>query len=348
MIKKEDNTDKTIGYSNTPSTDEKEGKAAPASPKEKSTGERLFDWGTYGGIGFGLNLGLSVIISDYFLSGKGMKYLDGFSKGATKLLTKPEAANAKAIEERIFAFSKTNLLLMGGNILMIPVKVLEDNKRRAVYWLNRKLGCQPAIMKDGHEASLSELKDEELPTLYEDSEKQTWGNVVKRRLMGISATLVTGTLLGKDNQAKVEHAIADKMVLPAMESSNVRPIQNLARNDLFQRYTRLVALDQFFTIITSAVTYLTRSKKDESASAATSTTPDAKSTAPTGSEPTTTLLATALTATPQDTLSEVASITPAAQETREFDRVHNKQDFQPMTDYASSITNQTADPALAV
>jgi hypothetical protein len=233
-------------------------------PQKESVGEHAFNWFTYTGVGFLLNLGLSVAITDYFTHGKGKEALRWLSKQTAHGIGSAATVAPTKLENATYGFWKTNALMSGGHIVMAPIKLLEDNKSRVVHWINQKLGVDKPILKDGVEVPLSSLSDEELPPLYQDQPKQSWWNVIKRRAMGLALTSATGTMMGEKLQHKVEDTLTDKLFLPALQKSPSPALQNLASNDTFARYARLVSLDQFFTAITSAVTYLTNgSKKHE-------------------------------------------------------------------------------------
>jgi hypothetical protein len=231
------------------------------SKKPESLGEKLFNYLTYGGVGFGINLGLSVIITDYFTHGKGNELLHSWSKKSAGTLHKISGTNIEKAENTAYAFLKTHLLMSGGHVVMVPIKLMEDSKRHIVHRINRMLGVDKPIIQNGKEVPISELAENDLPELYEDQPKQSWGRTVVRRLLAIAATMTVGTLMGKDFQHKVEDSITDKMMLPAMRAIPLKSAQNLAENDRFQRYARLVSLDQFFTVITSAVAYVTNGAK---------------------------------------------------------------------------------------
>ncbi len=239
-------------------------------PPCESKGERVFNYATYTGIGFLLNLGLSVAITDYFTHGKGSTLLRALSKHSANLLHDVSGASAAKLENTTYGFLKTNALQSGGHVVMVPIKLLEDSKRHIVHRINRFLGVDQPILKDGKEVPMAQLKEEELPELFEDQPKQSWWNVILRRATGLVFTTAIGTGLGEERLQKVEHTLTDKMFLPALRKLPSPAVQNLANNDTFARYARLVSLDQFFTLITSTVTYITNgAKKHEKAPAPT-------------------------------------------------------------------------------
>jgi hypothetical protein len=68
--------------------------------------------------------------------------------------------------------------------------------------------------------------------------------------------------MGAKRQHAVEDFLTDKVILPTVRTT---PMQGLASNETFARYARLVSLDQFFTAITSTVTYVTNGARKEAA-----------------------------------------------------------------------------------
>ncbi len=230
-------------------------------PEKESVGEHIFNYATYGGVGFLLNLGLSVAITDFFTHGKGRGILRALSTHTAKPLAKLIGKEAAEIENTTYGFWKTNALMSGGHLVMWPIKVLEDHKRHIVHRINRFLGIDTPILKNGVAAPIGTLSEDELPALYEDQPYQSWWNIIKRRALGLMMTSALGTALGEGRLQQVEHSIADGILLPAMRNTPLPALQNLAKNDRFIRYTRLVSLDQFFALITSGVTYLTNGAK---------------------------------------------------------------------------------------
>lgn len=235
--------------------------SAAVKKRKRTTGERWFDYLTYGVVGFGVNLGLSVIITDYFTHGKGKEILQYLSKKSAASLHQLSGCDATKIENNTYGFLKTNLLMSGGHIVMIPIKLMEDSKRHIVHRINRLLDIDKPIIKNGVATSISSLSEDELPPLCEEQPKQSWAWTAMRRLIGISATMTVGTLMGKERLQKVEEVVTDNIMLPAIRNVPVSSIQHLAENDRFQRYARLVSLDQFFTVVTSVLAYLTNGAK---------------------------------------------------------------------------------------
>lgn len=158
---------------------EKEGKK-----KRKTTiGEKIFDWSVYGGIGWVANATLSVfitlLIQNNILQGD-KKYGEKVNKKAEDLYakvgpfreTKPDGS-VQLNKAGHFALD-ISLLTSGGHLLMVPIKFLEDNKRKIVGALNKKFG-----KPEDCEAI------EECDKALADEPKQTWKSVLSGRFIGL-------------------------------------------------------------------------------------------------------------------------------------------------------------------
>lgn len=139
--------------------------AEPCAPaqKPKSKGERLFDWGVYGGIaGVGTFVAGVPLTYLFKYTKTGSKYyhglVDALVKGAEKIA--PSVLSKKAAEDAVM----TTSLFMGGNAMLIPVAYAEKHKVTTVSGLNTILG------------------DPTPPSDIEQEPKQTWGSLMKGRL----------------------------------------------------------------------------------------------------------------------------------------------------------------------
>ena len=177
---------------------EKDKDAVAASRVEPvmSEGEEKFNSITYKGLGFWTNLGLSVVLAEIAIYGKGM-----WSKGlkysinrttyhiSNVLKSLSKNPNQEAIERMVHNNTRVGYeslsLLTGGSILLFPLKFLEDNKRKIVHWLNNKMGVDQTA-PDGHEKTPEEIYIEK------EQPKQSAGNLIKRRLIGTVSVVGAG------------------------------------------------------------------------------------------------------------------------------------------------------------
>lgn len=242
-----------------------------AMPPKMSKGEKLYTWSVYSGLNYWLNLASSVVIADYFCNLKGK---DVLNKGAEKL-GKAIASSKLVGYDKAFKNSQTALktltLLSGGWLLIIPIKMLEDNKRPMVHWLNKKLGVDQTG-PDGRE-----MKPDEIYIECEQP-KQSWLNVIMRRTLATLAVVGTGhavnaafrdrekskTFTGEDDphggKAVVERFVVDN-VNKVMKSGYVPGGKAFVDNARAQRYLGLAALDTVFTKITAVIMKITNGAK---------------------------------------------------------------------------------------
>lgn len=244
--------------------------AVPHLKPEMSLGEKWYNRILYQGVNYWLNLGISLVITDFFLHGKGnafykagmQKFTSGLSAvGMKKPLAKWVAGQA------LGTFS----LNSGGNILLIPTKFAEDNKRNIVYWLNEKFGVDQTA-SNGHKETPDEIYIEQ------EQPEQSWGSMIWRRFLGWGATTAVGMTLDK--------FAAQKLPVPKMVDGDL--VTHKGGQDVFtdlikngkygvnallkqggatgnaivatpwvQRYMGYAALDSFYTIITSKILHAT-------------------------------------------------------------------------------------------
>ncbi len=239
---------------------------------EKSRGEKIFDWSVYSGLNYWVNLGISIVIADYFNNKGGKPLLSKAADSIGKMLTKNPAKLASTTRHAETAL-ETGSLLSGGWALLVPMKVLEDNKRPIVHWLNDKLGIDQTA-PDGHKETPDEIYIEcEQP-------KQSWLNVIKRRIIAAVAVMGTGSVLNaalrdREKTAQWQNSAAynprqdphggkkrtEDFIVNAvdkgMRSGVVPHGETIANNDTFRRLLGLAALDSIFTKITAVIMHVT-------------------------------------------------------------------------------------------
>lgn len=251
--------------------------SAKTPPPAMSKGEKIFDWTVYTGLNYWVNLISSVAIADYFVNRGGRDKLNNLISKTTKLLTET-GIPLKAAHHNSKIGLETLALLSGGTALLAPLKIMEDNKRPIVHWLNKKLGVNQKA-PDGHEKTPDEIHIEcEVP-------KQSWGRVIWRRVMGTAAVVGTGIALDhllRDKKTILPpepHDLGwtkvtyDEKVLGGKEritktafglidhgSEMVRG-KKFAENGIVSRWTKLTILDSVFTAITAFVMKITNGAK---------------------------------------------------------------------------------------
>ena len=242
--------------------------------------EKVFDKTVYTGLNYWTNLIISVAMADKFLT-KGTSW-NKFMESAiekTTLAVHGMGVDITTAHSKSRSGLKFLSLLSGGYALLIPLKYLEDNKRNVVYWLNDKFGV-PQIAPDGRKLTPEEIHIEE------EQPKQSWGNVIMRRLYGTGAVIGSGLALthfyrDKENILKDEivqigeHTITHKGKPLGGDERLTGQITGFLNKGLKHlpfgfgekvtniggtpnRWINLLALDTFFTVITAVVMFVTR------------------------------------------------------------------------------------------
>lgn len=257
-----------------------EGGTLAAEPQKASKGERYYNWIAYKGINYWANTLMTIVIADHLNHGKGRAGLDSTIRPVAKAVYSTGLFKRKqtAYKQSKVAI-ETLTMLSGGWLLLIPLKIMEDNKRSIVHWLNKKLGTAE------HDAKGRELTADEIH-LETEQPKQTWANVFMRRIlasatvMGIGSVLdhtaadkskkqtLTYQFMGKNyveevhlgGKQRVTNAVVKKVndVTSAITSNNKIGSDP---NSLVQRYMNIAVLDSVFTAITAAIMYVTNGSK---------------------------------------------------------------------------------------
>lgn len=242
-------------------------------PQKMSKGEKIFEWGTYRGLNYWVNLISSVIFTDWFKNLGGLKKLkiDKLSEAIAKKLP-----GSSPYEKKLkFALETFEYLALtaGGTALVWPLKALEDNKRKVVYWINEKLGVDQTA-PDGHKLTPDEIYiEKEVP-------QKSWFNVIWRRSLGMASVAAGGHLVnyafktpgingkdinGTDNVANFVLKGSDKKggVNRLLSSGYVPGGEFLVKNKRAQAWMGLAVLDSVFTQLTAFIMWATNGAKKE-------------------------------------------------------------------------------------
>lgn len=259
-----------------PHTLREENKPQTGEPKynfaagKKTPGEKLFDYTLYGGIGYFLNLGLSLIITEAMLFGKGKPMWEASDRTMTKLLS--NMMNAKSASKASNITQKYFWLTSGGTALMIPIKVAEDNKSKITYLLNRTYFPHTISKDDPYKAYSvaqilsSDFDENLLPQPVLEQPKNSWLNTIMRRVFAVG--LVTGwgnltdKIVGNDNIENWSYDAISK----TMRGTSGASAEKLIKNPRFERYAKWTIIDGINTMITSLAIYFTSGageKKEE-------------------------------------------------------------------------------------
>ncbi len=119
--------------------------APTLAPYKKSAGDKLFDLGVYGGLGYIANAGISLAVTRYGTHVKsaklyqlGKKTEQGFASFYKPLIKDAESVDYWAKKSNEIAF-----LGFGGWALLLPMKWLEDRKSTIIRATDNALGTGP-------------------------------------------------------------------------------------------------------------------------------------------------------------------------------------------------------------
>jgi hypothetical protein len=213
--------------------------------KTKSKGEKFFDRAVYGGLAgvgtFFATLALAFQIKHGRWS-QGI-YADAI-RGSQRFLSRwaSDEASKKFAKEAV----ETTTLMMGGNLMLMPVGWAEKHKVKIVEALN------------------TALDDPTPPEVIKEAPPQTWGSLAKAR--GVAWTIVFVTLFGSSMLLEksfemFKHEVGERFYqmarwfkrLPKLPQAE---IDRTIRESSSYRVGRLAALDIFATAAAATLLYI--------------------------------------------------------------------------------------------
>lgn len=238
---------------------------ATKTKRKKSAGERVFDRVVYTGIGFGVNEGASLWVTDQFLNGKNLlenvpvakKAGAWFSKEGFDKASEYFAKTLKLTERVVKEGEKTititpkaragNSLLMatllsGGTLLILPMKMLEDHK---AYWV--KKANHMVDRWRGSKLSADEVaaRDAKVENEIACSPRQSWPSMLMGRVVAMFASWGTGTfIMGKERNDKL---------MDWTEKTLAGSVQPEGQKSALHRYARLAGVETYSCAVSSAV-----------------------------------------------------------------------------------------------
>lgn len=226
------------------------------SPKCKTKGEKLFDLGLYGGISYGIGFVLSVMGGHFFLKGRGRSFFNNTEKalhdGLENVVTPKYAKLLSRESMRIMALGA------GGHAVMVPIKLLEDNKKRIVYWINSKFF--PSEYSGITELKpASQMRDDELPALVETPTKMSWGKTAMRRMLvffGIPLVLAPFSKANAALEKTAQRTLAESLSAAA-DATQSKTLTAMNNNKLVHEYIELSASDLYLSAIAAFMVRMT-------------------------------------------------------------------------------------------
>ncbi|MDX2095539.1 MAG: hypothetical protein SFW64_06345 [Alphaproteobacteria bacterium] len=210
-----------------------------ATKRTKSKGERLFDWLVYGGIA-GVGTFIATVPLTYLLKHTAaggvwyQKAVSGVRGLLERGLSKP--TSAAAAEDAVM----TTVLMMGGNAMLLPVGLAEKHKVSTVNGLNTILGDTTPTRE------------------IEQKPKQTWGSLIKARIMAwfsVFATFTGASWAFPQTFATFKHEFAEGICTLFR-----KPVQVVKEHKMVPSRTYLLgqigALDLFATAAAASLLYV--------------------------------------------------------------------------------------------
>lgn len=165
----------------------------PAHPKRPKTwGEHLFNASTYAGVTWIVNEGISTVFGNAIDPASATKATTGRWNGKFNAAVDWMHANANPMKWERSTMNRGMRVLwlcMGGNLLVPVVKYLEDNKgslvRRADKVLENRVGQDAVALERAHKE-------------MDEAPKQSWGSLIKGRLVVMGLALGLGLAAGDD------------------------------------------------------------------------------------------------------------------------------------------------------
>jgi hypothetical protein len=194
----------------------------------KSKGERIFDGITYGGVA-GAGVFMASIPFGYWAqyNPTGQKMIGGIASQLAKV-----GMSVKSTEQA----AMTTALMQGGNVSIIPIKMLENHKPEIVNALNKALGDKTEVN-------------------FEDAPKQSWGSLIKARLVAWGAVFagIKGTymVVGPEKFANFENHFGHKICQMLGKPTHIAGQETRAF-----RMGKIAALDSLATTSAAAILYV--------------------------------------------------------------------------------------------
>lgn len=213
----------------------------------KTTAEKIFDTATYGGIGWIGNAALSTSLAYFFRHSKSGKPF--FDKGV-KTISNTFSPGNPNFEKAVNKNGEVASLIVGGTSLMLPVKVLEDNKAHVVRFIDKILVGTKSLIGI-KETPAEHLEKEAAFDLLEREPKQSWGSILRARAVGLIAVFATLNAVGERRNQKIENFVADA-VTEKYAAGNFKPV----KPQTMEKISRLATLDVLYSIVAAVGLYV--------------------------------------------------------------------------------------------
>ena len=211
--------------------------APPATEAKKhlSKGDRLFDTLVYTGLNnistFVLTLGITYgLLHGFKKVGVGKEAVNEHFKKASADLGAFLEKMKSGRGEHAPTIMLTTALGIGGTLMIVPIKFLEDRRTGIVGYFNKKLG------------------DKTDPSELKEAPKQSWGSLLLGRatawLVVFASLTGAAKLLGSDKFAKFEEGFAEHVVAKPLGKS----VKTFGEHTAQFRLGKIAAIDVFATL----------------------------------------------------------------------------------------------------
>lgn len=210
------------------------------SKPHKSVGEKIFDVGVYGGLAGVSTFILTIPVADWLKFRGGAKYYKQMSGWMENTVLKflPEGARKKTTEN----FLMTGILMQGGNLLLVPITMLEHMKVGIVNGLNQMFG------------------DKTDPSSIEEAPKQSISSLIKGRLLAFGVVWAAFATVGKffgpqmgAFEEKTGKFFTDLMKKP---THIFNPKTAKIEESITYSYGKMASLDAFATTAAASILYV--------------------------------------------------------------------------------------------
>jgi hypothetical protein len=230
--------------------------------RKQSTGEVVFDRTVYTGIGFAANEVISLYIADELQHGYGKKYYDAMGHKLINLLNikdivkKGEFFTAK---QRVDNTLVVGALLIGGTLLVLPMKWLEDSKSE---WVKRINHFADRFKSNHLDDEQIKARDKEVEESIACQPKQSWTSLIIGRaaavinnMLILSTTVFTKPVTSKIDDFSLKYITkgAEKVNKIVYSDRADSPISKIMQTRRFRDYSKLIAIETIYTAASSLV-----------------------------------------------------------------------------------------------
>lgn len=229
--------------------------ATPAKNRKPTAGEKIFDRTVYTGIGFGVNEALSLYIAVEVIKGWGKKGFDKSGEFFARFFKEQVKNGVKySSVERARNVLTVGALLIGGTLVVIPMKLIEDHK---AYWVKRINHWKDK--RGSNQMSEAEVaaRDAEVEAAIACEPKQSWGSLIAGRVIAIAGNMsFANWVMGKARNDKIaefteKHGmeLGEKLMHSAGGPNSA--VGKVVSNWRYREVSNLLGIETIYTALSS-------------------------------------------------------------------------------------------------